>query len=104
MENFTILSQSNLEQVTKSSTTLRSKNVSYVTYNTWQQFGNNTSPQQTPIPIHIVYSNIFIYWSPSDYHQYYVDCKKISNDLILQLLNKHKENILKENEHIFFYQ
>src|SRR6266498_1423495 len=53
-----------------------------------------------------VHSNIFIYRPPNNHYQYYVKCEKISNDLVIQLLNKVKENIikLKKNEYIFFYQ
>ena len=60
------------------------------------------SPQQNPS----VHPNRFIYLSPNSYHQYFVECEKISNNFDIQLLNTIKENViqLKKNEYIFFYQ
>jgi len=66
----------------------------------------STQSAQSYQPSQPVHSNIFIYRPPNNYCQYYVKCEKFSNDLVIQLLNKIKENIiqLKKNEYIFFYQ
>ncbi|CAG8508577.1 8331_t:CDS:1 [Funneliformis caledonium] len=98
----TVPSQPNLELVIENS------NNSHVI----QSSVNNSTPIQTDpfgnpqIPIQPVQFNTFFFRPPNDYYQYHVNCEKISIDLILQLLNKRKENImqLKENKYIFFYQ
>ena len=62
-------------------------------------------PQQILRPVH---SNGFIYRPPGDYCQYYVYCKRISGDLLMQLLNDIRllnENVqCKEDEYTFFYR
>src|SRR6266542_406148 len=104
----------NIEQSAKSCSTVSCENCSYRVTTT-----SMTSPQtsQTPVNSTSVQTgslgnpqnqipNIFFYRPPKDHCQYYVSCKKISNNFVIELLNKGKENImqLKENEYIFFYK
>ncbi|CAI2168023.1 8672_t:CDS:1 [Funneliformis geosporum] len=94
----TVSSQSNLAESSLS------ENHSHETQSSVKSTNNPFGNPQ--IPIQPVHSNTFIYRPPNDYCQYHVNCEKISNDLILQFLNKRKEIImqLKENEYTFFYQ
>ncbi|CAI2171941.1 9955_t:CDS:2 [Funneliformis geosporum] len=113
--NITITSQLNFEQVTESSNA-SSENMCHVTTTPQQensmQSASSYQPFQTnsfgnsPIQIQPVHSNKFIYRPPNEHYQYHVSCEKISNDLIIKLLNLLKENgmQLKQNEYVFFYQ
>ncbi|CAG8720759.1 15690_t:CDS:1, partial [Funneliformis caledonium] len=102
---FTVSSQSNLEQVTESSLNENNCHITQCSFNTSTPI--QTNPFGNPqFQIQPVYSKTFIYRPPNDYYQYQVNCEKISNELVLQLLNNRKENVmqLKENEYAFFYQ
>jgi len=118
-----ILTAPNLEQAAESSTGPGGKmylmtsapqtsgnRIVYDDYTQLMSLGSARSyqpPQQALFSqIPPVHSNIFIYRPPNNYCQYYVKCENFSNDLVIQSLNKIKENIiqLKKNEYIFFYQ
>ncbi|CAI2192529.1 7148_t:CDS:2, partial [Funneliformis geosporum] len=83
-----MLSQSNFEQVTNAS----SENMYHVT----------NTPQQENLTPSYQSSQTNSFGNP----QYHVSCEKISNELIIKLLNLLKENRmqLKQNEYVFFYQ
>src|SRR6266542_1336955 len=108
-----VFTTSNIEQPADSSTVSSENGSLHVTTTPTI---STTLPQNSQAPIIVQTSsfgnpqnqipNIFFYRPPNSYFQYYVNCKKISIDFVIQLLNKGKENImqLKENEHIFFYE
>ncbi|CAG8596845.1 4502_t:CDS:1 [Funneliformis mosseae] len=111
--NLIVSSQSNLEQVTESSTA-SSENMCHVVSTPSQADSMQSAPSYQPsqtnsfgnptIQRQPVHPNTFIYRPPNEYCQYHVICEKISNDLIIKLLRKENIMRLKQNEYVFFYQ
>src|ERR1043166_2004807 len=105
-----ITSQSNLEQAAESSTV----NNPYVT--SMQHAGIQPNqhydammvqfPQSQPTFQH--HSIAFFYQPPNDFCNYHIECREISSDIVIQLLNESNGNALNpslnQSEYIFFYQ
>src|ERR1043165_661988 len=96
-------SQSNLAE----SSTATQINVPYVEYtniySSNQHYGNQETystmiePQQTfqlTLPIQPVHSSEFFYRPPNDSCNYHIECREISLDLVIQLLNEFNGNFV----------
>ncbi|RIA91358.1 hypothetical protein C1645_875504 [Glomus cerebriforme] len=71
---------------------------------------NYQPPQQTfqtiLAPTNLVHPNVFFYRPPNDSFHYYINCKEISYDTVIYLLNNLEErnNRSDGHEYIFYYR